>query len=192
MQEQTENKLKRNGCLTILLVLAGLSIFGIVLASFAIKSPTNNIQPVQENVVSTQKGKIDVKRETIVNVFKNNGYIFKKDKPIDGQENFVARFGKGEIQLLGDKENLNSASFTAYMGTDANGSIGQSVEAQAELVLFASIVDKSCKDWLVKHQLEASKNVNQIYNKTEIACGRKLTLIYFPTDSMTFGVTPAN
>lgn len=193
MQEQTENTSKRSGFLTIILVFIGLVIFGAILGIFASRRDINkNQQNKQESAITTQKGKIDVNRDVLINTFKDKNYIFKKDKPIDNQENYVAKYGKGEIQVLGNKENLSSTSFTAYMGFDSNGTVDGAVTALTEMLLFASTINKSCGEWLAKHQLEATNNINQIYNKSEIACGRNLTLIYFPSDNMTFGVNPAN
>lgn len=173
----------------------GLWVFLIFLIGsivpFLVAKPSNNEDYVDNIEFGTNPGNINVSRQTLVGVLGEHEYEFHKEDKIEGQDNYVSTKDKGEVQLLGEADNLNSASFTAYMGFDEDGTVNSSVTAQTEMVVFSSGIDRVCTDWVVKHQMEAISDTKVIYKKTENYCGRELTLFYFPGDSMTLGVAPA-
>jgi hypothetical protein len=189
-QLQEKPKKKSRAGKLFLIFIGIVIVLSIMLSSSSSESINNTPQNTNNYQLSSKTGQIDVTRSALMNTLKNEGYSFRKDNPLSGEENYVAAKGKGEVQLLGKEENLSSASFTAYMGFDANGTVDSSVKAQTEMVVFSSAIDKTCTDWLVQRVKEAVASNEIVYEMSGEYCGRMLSLIYLSGDSMTFGVEP--
>jgi len=190
-QLQEKPKKKSRAGKLFLIFIGIVIVLSIMLSSSPSDSSNNNTsQNANSFQVSSKTGQINVSRSVLMSELKNAGYSFRKDNPINGEENYMGTKGKGEVQLLGKEENLSNATFTAYMGFDANGTVDSSVLAQTEMLVFASTIDKACANWLTQRMKEAEANQDVVYKKTGEYCDRQLTLYYFPGESFTFGVEP--
>lgn len=192
-RSQLQEKPKKKGRVgKLFLIFIGVVIvLSIMLSSSSPDSSnTNTSQNTKNYQISSKTGQIDVSRSALMNELKGAGYSFKKDSPINGEENYMGTKGKGEVQLLGKEENLSNATFTAYMGFDTNGTVDSSVLAQTEMLVFASTIDKACANWLAQRVKEAIASKETVYKKSGEYCNRQLTLYYFPGESFTFGVEP--
>lgn len=190
-QLQEKPKKKGRAGKLFLIFIGVVIVLSIVLSSSSSDSSNTNTSSNTNNYqISTKIGQINVSRSTLMSELKSVGYSFRKDNPINGEENYMGTKGKGEVQLIGKEENLSNATFTAYMGFDSNGTVDSSVLAQTEMLVFASTIDRTCADWLAQRVKEAVASKEAVYKKTGEYCNRQLTLYYFPGESFTFGVEP--
>ena len=198
----TKKRARKNSVFFFWIAVLFLVLFGIVASPY---KPNNEgvidyklATPPAETVADTTIGeqvkqnKINISRAQIQNQFEEKGYLFSKEDPIDGEENYIGVKNAGEIQLLGDGNNLSSASFTTQLYTSIDGTVEESALAQSEMMLFGSLFfnEESCRNWYVGQLETMHADIDKVYKSSANVCGRKVVIYYFPGDSMTLGFLP--
>lgn len=116
----------------------------------AIQNNTSDKQQAQKQTEpikkETQKG-IGVSRSQIMDKLVNDyNFTFQKDKPINGEENYIGenKYGLGTVRLTGEATNLSEVAIISSLSTVYSGNMASLILINA----LANMVDGNSDKWV--------------------------------------------